>query len=214
MGFAALWIEAFHVSFPMFYNNDRLARLETVVKHFGFCGVDIFLFLSGMGLVYAIQKSSLPVFYVRRMQRVIVPFVLMGILQAFLEDWSLLFFVQNIFCYSFLFKNIFSFLWFVPMIIMLYAVFPLYYKFFIRSTNKIVFTIAALALWLIFSLCFKDTARTDIWFFTNRIPIFSVGILTGWISQQMDIVADRLTWVTLSILFVLGVFLAYLTNYG
>lgn len=213
MGFAALWIEAFHVSFPMLYNYDRLARLETVVKHFGFCGVDIFLFLSGMGLVYAIQKASLSAFYVRRIQRVIVPFVLMGILQALLDDWSLLFFIQNIFCYSFLFKNIFSFLWFVPMIILLYTVFPLYYKIFIKSTNKIVFTIAVLALWLIISLCFKDTARTDIWFFTNRIPIFAVGILTGWISQQKDIVADRLTWITLAILFGLGVLLAYLTNY-
>lgn len=213
MGFSALWIEAFHVSFPMLYNNDRLAHLETVVKHFGFCGVDIFLFLSGMGLAYAIQKSSLLVFYVRRIQRVIVPFVLMGILQAFLENWSLLSFVQNIFCYSFFFKNIFSFLWFVPMIITLYAVFPLYFQLFIKSTNKTIFTISALALWLIVSLCFKDTARTDIWFFTNRIPIFTVGILIGYISQQTDIVADRLTWITLSILFVLGVLLAYLTNY-
>ena len=48
----------------------------------GFCGVDIFLLLSGIGLVYAIEKSSIGTFYRRRLERVFVPFVILGVCTA------------------------------------------------------------------------------------------------------------------------------------
>jgi len=213
MGFAALWIVAFHVSFPISQSGGVLTHVETVVKRFGFGGVDIFLFLSGMGLVYAIQKSSLPVFYARRIKRIIVPFMLMGILEAVLEGWSLQTFLRNIFFYNFVTQNIYSYLWYVPMIAILYFIFPLYFSLFRKSSNKIVFTLAVLILWLIVSLGCKDIIRKDVWGFTNRIPVFAVGILVGWISQRTDIAADRLIWFTIFITFILGAMLAYMTNF-
>lgn len=65
MGFAALWIMFFHEGMVLYFSNPLLYNLERFVKKTGFAGVDIFLLLSGMGLVYAIQKESIPYFYYR-----------------------------------------------------------------------------------------------------------------------------------------------------
>ena len=48
MGFAALWIIFFHVWEPVFGNISGLSFAEAFIKRIGFCGVDIFFFLSGI----------------------------------------------------------------------------------------------------------------------------------------------------------------------
>lgn len=213
MGIAALWIVAFHVSFPVFQDMGLLTKVETAIKRIGFCGVDIFLFVSGIGLVYAIQKSSLSTFYRRRIQRVIVPFVLMGILEMIVEKWSFDKFLRLISGYSFYFEYVYSFLWFVPLIITIYAVFPLYFFLFRRASNKRLFTVGVIVLWLVLSLCLRDIMRPDFWGFTNRIPVFVVGVLVGWQSQVPQTVPRRIIWIALIFALILGVLLAYLTNY-
>ena len=54
MGFATLWILMFHVYIPVLGRYDRLLAIESFIKRIGFCGVDIFLIASGIGLVHAI----------------------------------------------------------------------------------------------------------------------------------------------------------------
>lgn len=213
MGFAALWILFFHAWIPVFGSYAKIAMFEVFVRRIGYCGVDIFLFLSGIGMVYSYGKSDkLFFFYYKRIKRVILPFLFMAIVRCWREGWSMAEFWKNITGINFYFVDIYKHLWFIPMIMTFYIIFPLYYRFLVKSTNKIIFTGCVLTLWLIWTLCVRSSLRGDLFGFTNRIPIFLIGILVGWISQNKEMVFDRLTWIFLVLVFILGVYLSYLSN--
>lgn len=53
MGFAALWILFFHEWQILSTPGSLWHEIEYFVKRIGFCGVDIFFLLSGMGMVYS-----------------------------------------------------------------------------------------------------------------------------------------------------------------
>lgn len=78
MGFAALWILFFHEWVTLFVNNQVGVNIEGYLKRIGFCGVDIFLLLSGIGLTFAIRKGNVLTFYYRRIKRILLPFLVMG----------------------------------------------------------------------------------------------------------------------------------------
>ncbi len=168
MGIAALWILFFHEWQLLSTEPGKLADFENYIKRIGFCGVDIFLFLSGIGLVFAIGKKSILSFYYRRLKRVYLPFLIVGIIRAVTEKWTSEGFRDNVLCISFYKTNMYSFLWFVPAILTLYLLFPLYYKIFSKSSNKLMFTAAMFVIWMALSLFFRDKLRPDLYGFTNR----------------------------------------------
>lgn len=49
--------------------------------------------------------------------------------------------------------------------------------------------------------------------FTNRIPVFLIGIFAGWLSQNREVVFDRLVWAVLILICILGGYLGYLSSY-
>ena len=179
MGMAALWILFFHEWQKLFVDSGTIGEVEKYIQRIGFCGVDIFLFLSGIGLVFAISKGTVASFYYRLLKRVFLPFLIVGILRAVTEKWSFAVFWKNVLCINFYQSNMYSFLWFVPMILTFYVLFPLYYKIFSKASNKLMFTGAVFLLWLMLTLCFRETLRSDLWGFTNRIPVFLFGIYAG-----------------------------------
>lgn len=215
MGFAALWILVFHLWLPIFGKYPGLSVMENFLQRIGFCGVDIFLFLSGMGMVYSIDKSrNLLSFYYKRIRRILLPFLLVALIRCALEHWPAVEFWKNISGINFYLKDMYAFLWFVPMIMTFYILFPLYYRFLVRSSNKIIFTGCVLILWLIWTLSVRMTLREDLFGFTNRIPVFILGILAGWLSKNKEMIFDRLTWVFLVMMCILGFYLSYLSNIG
>lgn len=137
MGIAALWILFFHEWQLLSTEPGKLADFENYIKRIGFCGVDIFLFLSGIGLVFAIGKKSILSFYYRRLKRVYLPFLIVGIIRAVTEKWTSEGFRDNVLCISFYKTNMYSFLWFVPAILTLYLLFPLYYKIFFKIVKQV-----------------------------------------------------------------------------
>ena len=143
----------------------------------------------------------------------ILPFLVVALLNSYTKGWSSAQFWQNVLCISFYRTNVYAILLFVPAILTLYLFFPLYYRLFTRSSGKIRFTLCALTIWLICSLFATNGMRGDLFGFTNRIPIFIIGILTGWLSQKGNPVFDRLTWKLLGLTFLLGLYLSYLSIY-
>lgn len=210
MGFAALWIYVFHEWKVIFDGHYKLLWVENLIKMLGYCGVDIFLFLSGIGLTYSIGKSkNIFTFYGKRIKRIILPFIAVALLNYRFDGWSSEQFWQNILCISFYRISIYEFLWFVPAILTLYLFFPLYYHLFIRSSGKIRFTLCAIIIWMMCSVFATDSMRTDLYLLTNRIPIFIIGILAGWLVQNTHPVFDRLTWKLMALMSLLGVYLCY-----
>lgn len=214
MGFAALWIFLFH-GWNLIFTEYRLLSLgERFVRRIGFCGVDIFLLLSGIGMVYSWENSkSVCDFYLKRIKRILFPFIVVAVFRCCIEHWTFLTFIKNISGINFYTQNILSFLWFVPAIATFYLIFPIYYRLFMKSSNKCIFTLCVLMVWLLISLGMRETPRQDIYGFSNRIPIFLNGVLAGWASKYKKIEFDKLTWQFMCILFLLGLYLSYLTNY-
>ena len=214
MGFAALWILVFHEWIPVFDRWPRIALTENFLQRIGFCGVDIFLFLSGIGMVYSIEKSEkLFVFYYKRIKRILFPFLFVAVVRCIMEGWPAAEFWKNISGINFYLEDIYAFLWFVPMIMSFYLFFPLYYRFFKGASSKFFFTCGALVLWLIWTLYVRTDLREDMFGFTNRIPVFLIGIFAGWLSQNREVVFDRLVWGVLILICILGGYLGYLSSY-
>ena len=175
MGIAALWI--------LFYNcwiiNSTVGSAGYKIMHFikvtGICGVDIFLFLSGIGLMYSMDKHSWLDFYKRRLSRVFLPMVLIAIVYAFVNKWSLGVTLKNLFGITFYTKTINTFLWFAVSIMSIYIVFPLYYKLINKFKNRFLFFAVVIIIWYIFSISNILDNRRDLYQFTNRLPVFLLG---------------------------------------
>ena len=218
MGFAALSILFFHAWIPITLEPDEskiylISFLEHYFKKIGFLGVDIFFLLSGIGLTFSIKKGSTLKFYYRRIRRIILPFFAVGIIRGIIQNWGIATIIGNLSGYNFYTKDVNSFLWFIPAIITLYLIFPLYYRIFCRFNNKVLFTIIVITIWLIVSLIVSDTMRKDLFGFTNRIPIFVIGILFGFIMQnKKEIVFNFKIYLLLAIVLLTGFYLAYLTT--
>ena len=219
MGFSALWILFFHTWVPLIDNSPNvfvycLYFSERVLQRIGFCGVDIFLLLSGLGLTYAIRKGSLLQFYFRRFKRILPVFFIVAIVRCFVEHWSLTTFLGNISGFNFYVHDIYSFLWFVTAIVTLYLLFPLYYKLFCKVKNKYLVTGIAILVWFIASVLVRDIMRLDLFAFTNRIPIFLVGIHFGYITQNnKQLVFKKWIYAVLTVVFAAGVILAFFYNF-
>jgi len=213
MGVAALWVFAFHEWTDLIGNTGIVSDLAHFVSGAGFGGVDIFLFLSGMGLTHAIEKYPVKVFYKRRFARVLPPYVLTVVLAALFRQWEVGYFLKTIIGYHFWTQNIYIVQWFGYMIIILYLVFPLYYYAFQKARSPYVFTVAALVVWYVAIAAFGGTIREDLRGFTDRIPIFLVGILCGWTARKREIVFSNATWLFALLILAVGFGSFYLGRY-
>lgn len=212
MGFAALCIMIFHewiVVFPMY---PILNIIEAYVKRITFFGVDIFFFLSGMGLVFAINKGNLATYYWNRLKRIIVPPTVLLLILLFVDKWPLKDGLLSFCGFYFYTRSIYVFIWFFTAIVTVYLLFPLYYALFERAKNKIIFTTEVLIVWLILSIAFSGVMREDLYGFTNRIPIILLGVLFGW---SKDHVKNRITGshvMLLCFILILGLYFAWKTS--
>ncbi len=214
MGFAALWIFFFHEWQPLLTGVPVLSFLEGFLKRIGFCGVDLFLLLSGIGMTFALEKTSTWRFYYNRFKRLLVPFLVVALIRCFLDGWSFVTFLKNITGISFYTRSMYSFLWFVTAIATFYLLVPLYYRVFKGASNKALFTTVVILFWLMLSLYFRNSPRQDLFGFTNRIPVFLIGIYLGWLTRhKRELRFDGVTWCFVWMMLIVGLYLAYLTNY-
>lgn len=190
MGFAGLWIFCLHVWEPLFGNSDILflKNVEWYIKTVGYCGVEIFLFLSGMGLVYAICKQNLKTFYIRRFLRVYPAFFLWFTISTLIrsDKMSLSDYIGRLCFYSNWAEDLLAYKWYIPAIFMFYLWFPLYYKILKKQKKPIFFTFALIGIESSVIVLFYHNIREDLFLFLNRIPIFILGVLCGHLCKEMS----------------------------
>jgi hypothetical protein len=213
MGFAALWILMTHEWQIVTNETSFFFVTENFIKRIGFCGVDIFLLLSGMGLYYSLEKNSVSRFYYNRLKRVIFPFIIMASIVSQIDHWTNEFYFNVITGIGFYKTYIYLFLWFVPAVITLYLFTPVFYNFFKKAENKYLFFAGFIELWLLFSLMARNVMREDLYGFTNRIPIFVTGFLIGYLCKEKAIKITHRNWFFILLTFILGMYLAYQSNF-
>jgi peptidoglycan/LPS O-acetylase OafA/YrhL len=186
-GLAIISIMVFH-----FFNHFSSERLDGngFAKFYMYgissIGVDIFLFLSGMGLIFSMSKNSdLGQFYSKRLIRVVVPYAVWGTVFWIMSDMlaqgkGILQFLYDFSFLSFWIDGNTS-LWYVGFIIIVYLAFPFLFKFLNseRSFPRLVLLIA-ISCALNYALFFFAPEEYDnIEIAIGRIPIFLIGTYIG-----------------------------------
>lgn len=214
MGLAALSIFFFHEHQPLFTGVRVLGGCEALIKTVGCDGVEIFFLLSGIGLNFSYAKNpDIAAFYKRRLRRLALPFVLVGLLRLCTDRWSLLRFLTSITGLRFYLRDIYSLLWFVPAIMTLYLLFPLCYTLMGRCKSPARFTLYAITLWLLGAIVGNNFIRSDLYGFINRIPVFLIGIAVGrTLSDGGDIELSAPDYLAAALSGAVGVYLHYLTT--
>lgn len=183
MGAAMLWVMLFHSL------GDISIPILGKIKSIGYGGVDIFLFLSGIGLYFSLTKSSnIKDYYKKRLLRIYpyyIPIVLMFSLFAVIKNhYPIPIIFTNITAIAFFLKPVYAlggayrFDWYIPSLLALYLVTPAFFRFF--KKKAVLSTIAVSCIAIIFSILivFSDNWRYLL-IFTTRIPIFFIGLLIG-----------------------------------
>jgi peptidoglycan/LPS O-acetylase OafA/YrhL len=202
-GLAAIWIVLYHIhlKYPL-----GVPVLSPLLK-LGNMGVDIFLLLSAVGLSYSIEKNDTKTFYKNRLKRTFITYLLIAgpfiLWKYFIAQSITLMTVPNFLSelstlsYFWTKEGTYPF-WYIPCILLFYALYPLLYR--IYKKNKlyivgliIVSVIAEILLVLVGSPIITVTERTF-----SRIPIFLTGILlSDYVKKEKKI---SLPWVIVSFL--------------
>ena len=180
MGFAILWIMAFHFEFMQI-------PLLPYITQYGYAGVEIFMFVSGFGIFYSLRKNNnnLFHFYKKRIMRIFPTYYLIGILD------SIFVFHDSLFTYLFRFSTIGYWLgttfdeWYIPSLIVLYIFSPLIIRLLKPKKIKIVWITITIFILLAFYLAFNPILERHYYFLVYRIPAFLFGMLCAyWQSER------------------------------
>lgn len=167
MGLSMIAIILFHCNFAV------IPGITAIVNKFGLWGVDIFLFLSGFGCSYALNKNQCGEFWKRRVFRLLPTCLFVGTV-VYVADFFLL--REKVDTYMVV--RLFSLhRWYIQAIIICYLLCPFYYK--IIKRYKISGLVA------LFLICFVLGRKCPnmhpfylhwtIW----RTPVFLMGLYIG-----------------------------------
>ena len=190
-GLSIISIMIFHF-FEDIQNSDTtgaVVRIASLYNSFiGSIGVEIFIFLSGVGLYFSLNKNdSVLKFYRKRIKRVIIPYLLYGALFWIVKDIVILH--ESIFSFMFDYTLV-SFwingnrnLWYIALIIILYLICPLLYRLLkgdnkFRTLNAFILVILPIVLINLCSMISQNIYdNIEIAFY--RVPVFVLGLYYG-----------------------------------
>lgn len=196
MGLAILIVVMFHVSQPRSSDFYGLCRLGNV-------GVDVFLFVSGMGLWFAWQKSQSLLHYFKRRYKRIYPTWLIVAAAFYLWQYPSRKFSQNIvdLCgdifvnWDFWLHDELTF-WYVPAIMALYTVAPIFLILMSKHRDW-AWSIVLMALWCVavewVTPIHEAVGHIEI--FWSRVPIFFIGIACGEMVRERRALHGSSLWV-------------------
>lgn len=152
-------------------------------------GVDAFFFLSGFGMYYSgMKKTTLTAFYKKRAVRIFPSFLAIFGIYMYIKhsfSWQRLFWGGSTLAYWFPATRKYMFGWFVSAIVLLYALFPFYFKWF--KQQRWVSTLCGIGVGLVLTglyayyfLVLHPGGYNQYVLTTSRIPIFFVGIGYAW----------------------------------
>ena len=215
MGLAILWVVFYHM--PINITNPALR----FVWETGYGGVDIFFFLSGIGVYYSLQKNTTEVFYRRRLKRIMpayLPIVTITFVLYNWQNWQGLSFAVLVDMVKQLAGNIFmvgwfnhvngQFNWYVQAVMWFYLVAPL----LLSTIRKVAFDKKKiLCFWAVVFFMQVPFFDTDIHKMPARLLIFILGI---WVAKYFEEDAcDRVMPALKYIALLCGVAILALTYY-
>lgn len=170
MGIAIIWIMLHHTQYFGLFDYGYLSYFIQADS----CGVDMFLFLSGFGLVYGFKKNNTILsFYKRRVLRVLPTFIILIIVYDILTGNFIGIISPKIWFWQFYWN------WYISFILLMYLIFPILY----RIQLKVLYLplILCVVLTLLLSICLIILHRDNIhdvpMLMSQRFPVFALGML-------------------------------------
>ena len=183
MGISTIMIVFFHcfsLKFYQFIPNEFIAKLFSFIRLNSNIGVDIFLFLSAVGLYFSLSKDyNIKSFYKKRIVRIIPAFLIVAIIYYIFLNVGILSLLSNTTLISFYLNGVRDF-WFFALIIPLYLVYPFLYK----NINKYGIKSLLIELLIVIGLTFLimyafPSVYKNIEIALTRIPVFLIGVYFG-----------------------------------
>ena len=190
MGIAILGVCLLHAFDWAGIGDSVIAKIVSPFARIAF--TDGFLFRSGFGLYYSFSKNGdLRKFYIKRVNRVLLPYMIMGLpfflLSLITGGISVSTFLLKITSlYFWLFGN--DGMWYISMSVALYLLFPFAYKFlFARQKEVGVVTRTLVIIMMCVSACFAYYNFAPHYYNMLQIgitktPMFFIGMLVAWYS--------------------------------
>lgn len=149
-----------------------------------------FLLLSGLGLYYSFRKDSrLGLYYKKRIYRLLLPFLIISIpfyiercIKFHLSLGDFLLYISSL---HFWVKGNDG-MWYISVALMLYLIFPLFYKFIFGKPDRIInrgslvvlsFYAIVYVIYILFPKYYELVGEG-----ISQIPMFVVGIMVGYLS--------------------------------
>ena len=165
-------IAAFQILFFHLWAPITSTQIEQFVLKTAYVGVDMFFFLSAYSL--AGREIDYVPFLKDRVLKLYAKFAFFTLIMAlFSKSFGVIRAVKSLTFIEFFQKGGGAFLWFIPAILIFYAVYPLFLKW--NSRFKVIWV---LLIWLTGSVFAEHVlSYTAVFIFTNRIPVILAGYL-------------------------------------
>ena len=184
MGFSAILILICHAV----GNGVQMPDLIRTVLNFGNIGVDMFLFLSGMGMYYSLQTNrvwgGVISWYIRRYKRIVVPYLVIAmpfyLFKVMVGDCSVGDALYDLSTVSYWTHHRSA--WFIALLFPLYALTPLFARLIDGFKYRWVPSLVLCTVCLVFGAAFSGTENDVLANIANavrRVPGFFVGYWMG-----------------------------------
>ena len=165
-------IAAFQILFFHLWAPLTSTQIEQFILKTAYVGVDMFFFLSAYSL--AGREIDYVPFLKDRVLKLYAKFAFFTLIMAlFSKSFGVIRVVKSLTLIEFFQKGGGAFLWFIPAILILYIIYPLFLKW--NSRFKVIWV---LLIWLIAGVFSEHVlSYTAVFIFTNRIPVILAGYL-------------------------------------
>lgn len=189
MGIATIMILICHSAS---WCTDLPASISSILK-MGYIGVDIFLFISGVGMYYSwhhhvdqcmsTQRGGVLDWYLKRYKRILVPYIVISIpaylALCWIDNESFVFFINNVSTFSYWIYH--KGAWYIAMLIPLYLITPLLVRLLSNKSSWVFFIILTLicyscALWNHYFPPITYSIEHNVSFVIYRLPSYFLGI--------------------------------------
>lgn len=209
MTVSALVILIFHLWVNLTY---PVSQVESFLTKTTYWGVDIFFFLSAYSIAGR-RVENYGSFLLGRLKLVYLKYIIFAVIASIYAKWPLLKLIKVIFMVDFFERGGGSFLWFIPGIMLLYLILPLYQR--LDEKNRKVTATFTFIIWLAIALIFTYfTKYYKLFIFWNRLPIVFVGFYLGKSDGFRNLLnSKKIRAILGSILLIIGYVLLFYFGY-
>lgn len=202
MFFSAILITIFHL-----WINITNINLEIYLKQLCVIGVDLFFFVS----VYNLQKKeriNFIDFLKNRFNTIYFKFIVLSVVMFFISSWSITKLLKVIFGIDLILKGGGSFLWFLPAIMIMYILLPI----FIRLDRKYKLTkIFVIIIYLISVILINNNDNLNQLLIINRIPIILISYYLAKTNLLEKLKENKIKYnLTATLIIIVGIIISYI----